>query len=393
MASTAAVPEPAKRTAAQSWPAPASSDQPLAAAPHHLEALGLAVAEIRHHQRPTHGRRGVGRAGVEQDPLALAHRGRPSGAPAPARKRSRMVRRVRDARHLRLLGGHLGEDEVGAVAAERPPHRLGDLVGVGQSRHRPVAGGGGQPVEADLARDRALIAGGAIHLVVEHDVHEVAGARGRRRGRGCPGSSASSRRRRRRPSPSRRARCASPRPMAEAESHGADHVEVLGAIAERERLPADVAVGVDRGLAPERLPGCREGGAAREARCERCRQRRGRARGVAAIGGRGRANAARPSMARLDDARRDEERHRLHRLRPWWRPPSRDRASNPVGSEHAVRNPEQVEQARRDLAHQEMFGGVLAGIAAPGHQEEDGRPYMSESEARAFRLVPSPNSA
>ena len=40
----------------------------LAAAPHHLEALGLAMAEVVHDERLTHGRRGVRGPGIEQDP-------------------------------------------------------------------------------------------------------------------------------------------------------------------------------------------------------------------------------------------------------------------------------------------------------------------------------------
>ena len=55
-----------------------------------------------------------------------------------------------------------------------------------------------------------------------------------------------------------------------------------------------------------------------------------------------------------------------------------------------MRDPEQIEQSRRDLAREDVLRRVLAAVAAPGHDEQRGSPYMSESEASALRLVPSP---
>ncbi len=69
-ASTAAVPEPAEQHGAERVTGPGETDQPLPHAAHHLERLGLAVAEIGHHQGLAHGRRGVGGAGIQQHPLA-----------------------------------------------------------------------------------------------------------------------------------------------------------------------------------------------------------------------------------------------------------------------------------------------------------------------------------
>ena len=71
-------------------------------------------------------------------------------------------------------------------------HRLGVVDG----GHATVARGGGEGVEADPLRGRALIARRAVRLVVEHAVHEVGRSQGGH-GPARPGPSANCRRRRR----------------------------------------------------------------------------------------------------------------------------------------------------------------------------------------------------
>jgi hypothetical protein len=60
--------------------------EPLATLAHHLEELGLAVAEIRRHESPAYPEARVRRTGVQQDPFALGHDG-PPGVAVPGRTR------------------------------------------------------------------------------------------------------------------------------------------------------------------------------------------------------------------------------------------------------------------------------------------------------------------
>src|SRR5439155_39182 len=48
----------------------------------------------------------------------------------------------------------------------------------------------------------------------------------------------------------------------------------------------------------------------------------------------------------------------------------RDRVVDPVRREHAIRNPEEIEEPGSDLAHEQMLGRVLASVAAPRHDAE-----------------------
>src|SRR5262249_61012161 len=66
-----------------------------------------------------------------------------------------------------------------------------------------------------------------------------------------------------------------PGPDGRRHAHRADHVEVLRPIAERERLAANVAVGVHDRLAAEGLEGGAERGQPRDARLEGGRDLRG----------------------------------------------------------------------------------------------------------------------
>ena len=187
-ASTAAVPEPAKSTAAQVGPAPAS----VTSSSRQRRIISKHSGSRWQRSGITSARRTVGVV-LAGPGLSRSTRARPSRlslgrARACPKTVPQMLRRVRDAGRLRLLGGHLGEDEVRAVAAERPPHRLGDVVGVSQSRHRPVAGGGGQPVEADLARRSSADCRWTHRPRCRTRRARIAGARGRRRGGGCRGS-------------------------------------------------------------------------------------------------------------------------------------------------------------------------------------------------------------
>ena len=71
-------------------------------------------------------------------------------------------------------------------------------------------------------------------------------------------------------------------------------------------------------------------------------------------------------------------------------PPPNQVGLERVRREHPVRDPEQLEQAGRDLAGQDVLRRVLATMTAPGHEQQRGKPYMSASEASALRLVPRP---
>ena len=61
------------------------------------------------------------------------------------------------------------------------------------------------------------------------------------------------------------------------------------------------------------------------------------------------------------------------------------------GGQHAVGDAQQVEKPRGDVAHEDVLGRVLARARrARSRSGRAGRPYISENEARAFMLVPSP---
>ena len=63
-------PRAGQQDRAECLTAPSQMDQSIPDAAHDVEILWLAVAEVRHHQSLAHGRAGVGRPGIQQDPLA-----------------------------------------------------------------------------------------------------------------------------------------------------------------------------------------------------------------------------------------------------------------------------------------------------------------------------------
>ncbi len=149
-------------------------------------------------------------------------------------------------------------------------------------------------------------------------------------------------------------------------AHRADHVEVLRPVAERERLSTDVAISVDDRLAAERLERGAERGQARDPGLGDDRERR---RLLAAISGRRPVGRRSVSVAHLDDARRDQERDRLEPLLHLRDGPGEiglDRSDR----KHPVGDATEREELRRDIAHQDVLRGVLALVAAPGHEEQ-----------------------
>ena len=153
------------------------------------------------------------------------------------------------------------------------------------------------------------------------------------------------------------------------EPHRADHVEILGPISERERLAADVAIGVDERLAAERLEGRAERGQARD---RRLGERRGQRRRGALVQARRPVGRASVDTPHLDDAGRDQERDGLKPLLHLGDGP-RQIGLERLGREHAMGNAAEREELRRDLSHQDVLGSIVALVAAPGHQEQRGQ--------------------
>src|SRR5215510_6848179 len=157
----------------------------------------------------------------------------PSGANGRAESIAELMRREGDATHGGFLRGDLGEDEVRTLAGERAPHRLRDGGGLRDCGHRSVACRLREAVEANLAGDGALAPRGAVDLVVEDHVHEARGAQG-----GGQGQDAEVHEEIAVAVEHHRGRAPIGEGEAEAdgrgETHGADHVEVLGPVAQRE---------------------------------------------------------------------------------------------------------------------------------------------------------------
>src|SRR5215472_7591563 len=176
----------------------------------------------------------------------------PSGANGRAESIAELMRREGNATHGGFLCGDLGEDEVRSLAAEPAPHRLRDSGGLRDRGYRTVACGLGEPVQPHLAGDRALAPRGAVDLVVEHHVHEARRAQG-----GGQGQDAEVHEEIAVAVQDHCGRAPIREGQAEAdgrgEAHGANHVEVLAPVAQREGLAAHVAVGVHDGLAAESL--------------------------------------------------------------------------------------------------------------------------------------------
>src|SRR5215510_11624665 len=198
----------------------------------------------------------------------------PSGANGRAESIAELMRRKGDAAHGGFLRGDLGEDEVRALAAERAPHRLRDGLRLRDCGHRAITGRLGETVQPHLAGNGALAPRGAVDLVVEHHVHEA------RRGEGGgQGQDTEVHEEIAIAVQYHRGRAPIREGEAEAdgrgEAHGADHVEVLAPVAQREGLAAHVAVGVDYRLAADGLAGGGDGVEAGELRKQRRRERRG----------------------------------------------------------------------------------------------------------------------
>src|SRR5215831_691478 len=195
----------------------------------------------------------------------------PSGANGRAESIAELMRREGDAAHGGFLRGDLGEDEVRALAAERAPHRLRDGLRLRDRGHRPVAGRLGEAVQPHLAGNGALAPRGAVDLVVENHVHEARRAQG-----GGQGQNAEVHEEIAVAIQYHRWRTPIREGEAEAdgrgEAHGADHVEVLAPVAQREGLAAHVAIGMHHRLAADGLARGGDGVEARELRKQRRRQ-------------------------------------------------------------------------------------------------------------------------
>ena len=118
--------------------------------------------------------------GGEHDGLHRPHPAASLRAPAraPAKPVPDLLGRVGDARRFgRSSGVTLARMNDGPAVAHggggrrRPAPAASVTAAV-----RGVAGGGGERVEARVPRGRGLVAGGAVHLVVEDDVDEIARA-------------------------------------------------------------------------------------------------------------------------------------------------------------------------------------------------------------------------
>src|SRR3989442_1423298 len=125
------------------------------AAAHHVEVLRLAMAEVRHHQRRAHGGRGVGGAGVQENPLTIAHSApheiivvsvrplagytNPPGVPSARAEPPRRHRR-------RVEPPCLAGDRLGHRAADAA--RARDAVGAAARRHEESSDAGQRPDDA-----------------------------------------------------------------------------------------------------------------------------------------------------------------------------------------------------------------------------------------------------